>query len=197
MILPVAISSRAHRASRQAKLAWRALGLLLSVSLPLAVLLAIAPTVARAQSARDSTVSVENRAYLTFVDENGAPGADTARSVILVLRRVELAALAVSKTLVGTDSIGVGDIATYQLTATNTSSTVAAQDVVLADSLPIGLVFVSADWTPEIVGRVVRFHVGALAPGQTITVTLVEANPTFTACPEPRRTSRPAWSPAN
>ena len=167
MTAPVAFTSRGSRASRQAKAAWRALGAFVLV----AVLSLLLSTVALSQ-ATGTTVRVENRAYLTYTDENGAPGADTAHNVIYVFRAAELAQLTITKTLVGTDSVGVGDLVTYRLVATNTAATAAALDVVVTDSLPTGLTFVSADAPSEVLGRIVRFPVGALAAGQSVTITV-------------------------
>lgn len=119
----------------------------------------------------DTTVHVENRAYLSYIDENGAHGADTASNVIVVFR-AERARLSITKTLVGTDSVGVGDLVTYQLVVSNTAVTATAQDVVVTDSLPAGLTFVSADVPSEVLGRLVRFPVGVLDAGQSVTITV-------------------------
>lgn len=75
---------------------------------------------------------------------------------------VSAADLQVTKSLVGADSVAAGDLVTYRITVTNRSTTVAALGVALADTLPAGLEFVSAEGAPSVAGQVVTWTIGTL-----------------------------------
>ncbi|HEX8211990.1 MAG TPA: SdrD B-like domain-containing protein [Longimicrobium sp.] len=76
------------------------------------------------------------------------------------------AQLALAKELAGSDTVRVGQTAEFRLTWTN-SSAVTAHQVVLEDTLPAGLEFIRAERGAEVAGRVVRWSLGSLRPGET------------------------------
>jgi uncharacterized repeat protein (TIGR01451 family) len=80
--------------------------------------------------------------------------------------------LMVRKERLGADTVTVGGEIAFRITYGNLSTDVAVQDAILVDSLPEILSYASADVAPEVDGRVLRWHLGTLAPGQTGAVTV-------------------------
>ena len=77
----------------------------------------------------------------------------------------------ITKSVVGSSTVAVGDIGTFRLVASN-SGTVAATNVVVTDTLPAGLEAVEcppAAWRPA---RPSRCALGTLAPGSEQTIDL-------------------------
>jgi uncharacterized repeat protein (TIGR01451 family) len=70
----------------------------------------------------------------------------------------------IAKSVVGFSTIGVGDIATFRLVASN-SGTVAATNVLVTDTLPAGLDPVDLPAGCAAAGQVVSCALGTLAPG--------------------------------
>jgi uncharacterized repeat protein (TIGR01451 family) len=81
--------------------------------------------------------------------------------------------LTLAKERLGADTVRVGAEVEYRLTWSNTSATVAAREVVLVDTLPTGLEFVRADRGPAVDGRVIRWTLGTVRPGESNSVTLL------------------------
>ncbi len=77
----------------------------------------------------------------------------------------------ISKTVVGSSTVNVGDVATFRLVASN-SGTVAANNVVVTDTLPAGLEPVDLPAGCLAAGQVVSCALGTLAPSATQTVDL-------------------------
>ncbi|HWK90387.1 MAG TPA: SdrD B-like domain-containing protein, partial [Longimicrobium sp.] len=86
--------------------------------------------------------------------------------------QLQQAVLVVTKELVGVDTVRVGDSVTFRIGWANTG-TGAAHDVVLTDSLPAGMRFVSADGSHQADGRVIRWALGTLAAGASGSVQIV------------------------
>jgi uncharacterized repeat protein (TIGR01451 family) len=70
----------------------------------------------------------------------------------------------ITKTVVGASTVGVGDVATFRLVASN-SGTLAAHNVVATDNLPAGLAPVDLPAGCVPAGQVVSCALGTLAPG--------------------------------
>ena len=70
----------------------------------------------------------------------------------------------INKSVVGSSTIGVGDVAAFRLLASN-SGTVAAHNVVVTDTLPDGLTAVELPAGCLAAGQVVSCALGTLAPG--------------------------------
>ncbi len=77
----------------------------------------------------------------------------------------------ISKTVVGSSTVNVGDVATFQLVASN-SGTVAGSNVLVTDTMPAGLDPVHLPAGCIAVGQVVSCALGTLAPGATQTMDL-------------------------
>lgn len=97
-------------------------------------------------------------ANVALLDAGGTPMNSTTAST-----NVSVATLGVRKTIVGADSVAAGDLVTYRIDYANSSATVSAKNVVLVDTLPAGLQFVSADGAPVVAGQVVTWTLGSLA----------------------------------
>ncbi|MFL5582616.1 MAG: hypothetical protein ACJ8AO_19780 [Gemmatimonadaceae bacterium] len=107
---------------------------------------------------------VTNVAHLSTADTTVAATAATA---------VELPTLTASKTLVGRDTVRVGEDVMFRIGYANTSTVAVAQSVEVIDTLPAGLVYVSASPAAQVIGQVVTWTVGDVLPGQTGEVTVV------------------------
>jgi uncharacterized repeat protein (TIGR01451 family) len=77
----------------------------------------------------------------------------------------------IAKSVVGSSTIGVGDVGTFRLVASN-SGTVAATNVVVTDTLPAGLEPVDLPAGCVAAGQVVTCALGTLAPGAEQTIEL-------------------------
>ncbi|HEU0013997.1 MAG TPA: SdrD B-like domain-containing protein [Longimicrobium sp.] len=114
--------------------------------------------------------ALSNVATLTYGDTSVAPPIEV--STPPVGTQVQQAVLAVTKELTGADTVRVGETVTFRLGWSNTG-TGPARDVVLTDSLPAGMSFVSAEGSPRVEGRVVAWTLGTLEPGASGAVSLV------------------------
>jgi uncharacterized repeat protein (TIGR01451 family) len=84
---------------------------------------------------------------------------------------------------VSTDSAAIGDFVQYTLTLTNTGTSTSADNVVITDTMPVGLRYQSASvryngvmgTAPEISsdGRTLRFPVATIAAGSSVQITYV------------------------
>ena len=77
----------------------------------------------------------------------------------------------ITKAVVGSSTVNVGDVATFRLVASN-SGTVASSNVVVTDTLPAGLDPVDLPAGCLAAGQVVSCALGTLAPGSTQTIDL-------------------------
>ena len=77
----------------------------------------------------------------------------------------------IAKSVVGSSTVAVGDIATFRLVASN-SGTVAATNVVVTDTLPAGLEAVELPAGCAAAGQDVSCALGTLAPGSEQTIEL-------------------------
>ena len=75
----------------------------------------------------------------------------------------------IAKSIVGSSTVSVGDVAAFRLVASN-SGTVAASNVVVTDTLPAGLEPVDLPAGCVAAGQVVSCALGTLAPGSTQTI---------------------------
>ena len=80
--------------------------------------------------------------------------------------------LEITKERVGADTVDAGTPVVYRITVANRSSLHAARSVVVTDTLPAALSFVSASPSVETDGQVVRWRIGRLAAGETATLEL-------------------------
>jgi uncharacterized repeat protein (TIGR01451 family) len=80
--------------------------------------------------------------------------------------------LEITKERMGADTVDAGTPVVYRITVANRSSVHAARGVVVTDTLPAALAFVSASPAVETDGQVVRWRIGQLAAGQTATLEL-------------------------
>ena len=90
--------------------------------------------------------------------DDGTPLASSPPAVTTV----SVAMLSLTKTITGADSVAAGDLVGYTLTYMNASPTVQASGVVVVDTLPAGLTFVSATGSPSVSGQVVTWSIGTL-----------------------------------
>jgi uncharacterized repeat protein (TIGR01451 family) len=102
---------------------------------------------------------------LTFDPDNFADNSD---EVTFTPGTVDVG---ISKSVVGPSSIGVGDVATFRLVASN-SGTVAANDVVVLDGMPAGLEPIDLPAGCLAVGQGVACALGILRPGASQTIEL-------------------------
>jgi uncharacterized repeat protein (TIGR01451 family) len=79
--------------------------------------------------------------------------------------RIGAPELALEKVRIGADSVWVGETVAYRIRVSNASRTLAARGVIVTDTLPVELEFVSSSPAVERQGRVVVWRVGQLAPG--------------------------------
>ena len=109
-------------------------------------------------ASRDSVVNIASVA-------EGGRAAGIASAAIAVT----LADLALDKTIVGDTLVPLGGLVTYRLRFVNRSGSVTARDLVLIDSLPAELAFISGENAPSVAGQVVRWALPPLAPGDSAT----------------------------
>ena len=76
------------------------------------------------------------------------------------------------KTVVGSRSVGVGEVVQYRILYENTSLTFPITGALLVDSLPTGLDYVSAQPAATVSGRVLQWALGDLPPGSSAQVDL-------------------------
>lgn len=112
----------------------------------------------------DAPAVLANVAHLSAGDSATSASAGT---------RVELPRLAATKTLLGSDSIRVGQEAEFRIGYSNYATLASVQNAEIVDTLPAELAFVRAEPAAEVVGQVVRWSLGTLRAGQTGTVTVV------------------------
>ena len=86
--------------------------------------------------------------------------------------QTQIFALAVNKSA-SADWVAPGGWLTYTLTVTNLHPSSAVHQVVLSDTLPQGVTFITATQPYSLVGGLLSWQVGDLAPGETRTFTLV------------------------
>lgn len=67
----------------------------------------------------------------------------------------------------------VGDTLTYSITVTNTSPELTAEDVVVTDTLPAGVSFVSASNLGVLDGNTITWTIASLEPGESVTLKVV------------------------
>ncbi|MCZ6915840.1 MAG: hypothetical protein O7I93_03600, partial [Gemmatimonadetes bacterium] len=80
--------------------------------------------------------------------------------------------LFVNKTLVGPTTALIGQNIDYTLQYGNSSPTMAASNAVLADTLPVGLEYVSAVPAPTVNGQILTWNLGTVLPGDTSSLNL-------------------------
>jgi uncharacterized repeat protein (TIGR01451 family) len=114
---------------------------------------------------QSADTEIENVATLT------APGGDPI--VASATTGLSMPDLALVKILGGGGSIRVGEEIRYGISWSNRSPSASAYGVVLVDTLPVGMEFVSASVKPHVEGRVLRWEIGTLAVGQQGSLTLV------------------------
>jgi uncharacterized repeat protein (TIGR01451 family) len=122
----------------------------------------------RANITSGSSATVANRAsaiYQTVV------GPDSVVSNT-VQTSVAYPELFVAKLLNSPNTAQIGDEIQYTIRYANGSSTTIAQNAVLADSLPTGLEFVTAQPSPQVSGQTLTWDVGDLQPQDTLQVAL-------------------------
>ena len=96
-------------------------------------------------------------------------GDATVRSVP-VSTGVGAPVLEITKERMGADTVDAGATVVYRITVANRSTLHPARSVVVTDTLPQALAFVSASAPVETDGQLLRWRVGTLAPGQTATL---------------------------
>ncbi|MBV9774537.1 MAG: DUF11 domain-containing protein, partial [Gemmatimonadetes bacterium] len=111
--------------------------------------------VVQAGAPEGSLVNVAGLSYAGLTGEVTSPPAET---------RVSQGKLELTKERLGSDTVRTGGQVVYRLGYANRSA-VAIRDLVLVDTLPAELVYVSADGSPEVSGQVLRWRIGTLAPG--------------------------------
>jgi len=99
-----------------------------------------------------------------FADYGTGIGSDRAVSDTTVTA-IEVADLALDKLLDTTGPVQYGDLIDYRLSYGNTSTTVDARNVTLADTLPAGVAYESATPAAQVNGAVLSWTLGDLAPG--------------------------------
>lgn len=116
-----------------------------------------------------AAASLSNIATVNF---GGATAVASSATSAAAETQLAFAVLELAKELVGADSIIVGRNASYRLRYTN-RSTISTRDVVLVDTIPTSLQFISASPAPSAVnGNIVTWQLGALEAGQSGMVTL-------------------------
>ena len=122
---------------------------------------------ARVNSGAPATVV--NRGNLVFTWSGGS---DTTLSNA-VQTTILAPALSLSKQLTSPAVALVGQQVQYRLRYGNAASAGSAQNVVLTDTLPVGLQYASATVPPTIVGQVLTWPLGTLAPADSGVIDLV------------------------
>src|SRR6266516_270908 len=113
--------------------------------------------------------TVNNRSNVTF---NSGGGSDTTLSNT-VQTNVLVPALSLSKQLTSPSGALVGQQVKYTLRYGNAAGAAPAQSVVLTDTLPTGLQYVSATPAPAVAGQVLTWSLGTLAAGDSGAIDLV------------------------
>src|SRR6266705_1292734 len=113
--------------------------------------------------------TVTNRAAATYVWS----GTSSTASSNAVQTSVLVPALTLTKALVGPTQALIGQQVQYTLRYGDAAGGAPVANVVLTDTLPAGLNYVSATPAPTTVGPVLDWAIGALAPGDTGVVNLV------------------------
>ncbi len=138
----------------------------------------VSVTIAAAAPGARGTVSFQAR-----LDGRGSPsnvarasyetvaGTDSVVSNAVTTTLV-LPELFVEKLLESAATARVGDVVAYRIRYGNTSPTVAARNVVLTDTLPTGLDYVSATPAAAVAGSVLTWAVGDVAAGATAEIVL-------------------------
>lgn len=96
-------------------------------------------------------------------------GETTLRSVP-VSTGVGAPVLQITKERMGADTVDAGALVVYRITVANQSAQHPARSVVVTDTLPEALTFVSASPTVETDGQTLRWRIGTLAPNATATL---------------------------
>jgi len=112
---------------------------------------------------------VTNRGAATYVWS----GASSTAYSNVVQTSVLVPALTLAKALVGPAQAQIGQQVQYTLRYSDAAGGAPVSNVVLTDTLPAGLNFLSATPAPTSLGPVVSWALGSLAPGDTGAVTLV------------------------
>lgn len=89
-----------------------------------------------------------------------------------VLTSLVAAEFALEKILVGPTVARIGDDVRYTLRYGNSSASVAARDIVVSDTLPAGLDYLSAQPPAAVSGTILTWSLGDLAPGDTAEIDL-------------------------
>lgn len=109
----------------------------------------------------------------------GVGGATNPDFLFQILGSVVIldADVSIAKTAVVPDPVQIGSTITYTLTATN-AGPATAENVVVTDALPNSLSYVSDTCGATVVGQVVTWTIGSLAPGSAAcdVVTTVQSN---------------------
>jgi uncharacterized repeat protein (TIGR01451 family) len=113
--------------------------------------------------------TVTNRGDASYVWS----GTSSTASSNAVQTSVLVPALTLTKALVGPAQAQIGQQVQYTLRYGDATGSAAVSNVVLTDTLPAGLNYVSAAPAPTVVGPVLTWALGNLAPGDTGVVNLV------------------------
>ncbi len=113
--------------------------------------------------------TVDNRSNVTF---NAGGASDTTLSNT-VRTNVLVPALSLSKQLTSPSVALVGQQVHYTLGYGNAAGAAPAQSVVLTDTLPTGLQYLSATSAPAVAGQVLTWSLGSLAAGDSGAIDLV------------------------
>ncbi len=89
-----------------------------------------------------------------------------------VQTNVVVAELFVEKSLTSSSVANIGDDVQYTILYGNSSTTTPARNVVLTDSLPVGLEYVTAQPVPQVAGQILTWILGDIAPGDTSQIDL-------------------------
>jgi uncharacterized repeat protein (TIGR01451 family) len=113
--------------------------------------------------------SIANRGNIVFTWSGGTDTtlSNTVQTTILA------PALSLSKQLTSPALALVGQQVTYRLKYANAAGAGSAQNVVLTDTLPVGLQYTSATVTPAIAGQVLTWPLGTLAPADSGVIDVV------------------------
>jgi|GEM_PF-2128844 len=117
-------------------------------------------------AAEDTSGTPRDDIDSTADNEPGDPEAeDDEDGDSLVVERFDLA---LTKVLVSPGPFAPSDLVTFEITVTN-QGTVAAQDILLTDTVPVGLSLADPNWT-DLGATAVGMLAGPLAPGSAATV---------------------------
>lgn len=140
----------------------------------------LGPAAAGAATFR-SVVSADAPAGVANVAVLSAAGGTTLRTSP-VPTGIGAPLLEIRKERMGADTVDAGADVVYRITVTNRSALHAAREVVVTDTLPAPLAFVGATPQAETDGQTVRWRLGTLAAGQSVTLELTVR---ATLSPEP------------